>query len=231
MSSDNSTPEETPHFYIYEDSITESASDGGLDSYERELGFNRNNLEGKRVLDLGAGQTDRLARDLKEAGINAEVVSVSPDFRRGVNRDILTRRYPEWKRKGVAAIAQQLPFKDDSFDVILAAYSVINFASNDSDSVQTWISEIARVLKLGGEARLGPTYGLRNFAFGKNNEVLIESAKKSGLELTINDEPTRTHIYLKKVSLDRTPFNFSRRKFVRKSNRLATGEVGLDKAK
>lgn len=228
MAEDNAKIEETPRFFYPEDTITESASDNSLETYERGLGFNRDSLEGKTVLDLGTGQTDRLARELKEADIKATVISVSPDFKRKVNREILSYYHPDWKRRGVAAIAQQLPFKDDSFDVILGLYGVINYASIHPWDVRVWVPEVARVLKLGGEARFGPTYGLGGYAFGKQNEILIESARESGLELTIREEHPR-YIVLRKTSQDRAPLEpIRRQRFVRKS---MLGKEGLDKAK
>jgi ubiquinone/menaquinone biosynthesis C-methylase UbiE len=107
---------------------------------------------------------------------------------------------PGWKRKGVAAIAQQLPFTNESFDMILAAYSVINYASSTPKAVEAWVSEAARVLKPGGEARLGPTYGGRN-TFGKNYEDLIKIAKKHGLDFAAfpHTKEHGSHMVLKKI--------------------------------
>jgi ubiquinone/menaquinone biosynthesis C-methylase UbiE len=219
--SDSSPKEESPRFGFPRETITESASDGGLGSYEHDLGFNRHDLEGKKVMDLGTGQSDRLARDLKDAEINAVVIGVSPDLQRDSNRRLVNYYAPGWQRKAVAAIAQQLPFTDESFDVVLAAYSVINYASNSPRDVEAWVSEVARVLKLGGEARLGPTYGGRS-TFGENFQDLIETAKKYGLDFTTypHTKEYGSHMVLKKVSESTERFNPPpRKRFKRQSSK------------
>ena len=52
----------------------------GIATYEKQLMFDRKDLEGKKILDLGAGPEVKFAKELGESGINAEVISLSPDF-------------------------------------------------------------------------------------------------------------------------------------------------------
>jgi len=80
--------------------------------------FNRTELEGLSVLDLGAGSRARFAKELAESGVNARVISLSPDFS--------TRLYSRPAREGhpqgklLAALGEKLPFPDNSFDRVFA---------------------------------------------------------------------------------------------------------------
>lgn len=125
-----------------------------LEQYESFLMFDRKELEDKRVLDLGAGQGANLAKELGLANIDAEVVSLSPDFSFEEIREELFKSLPE--SKFVAGVGQALPFADESFDYI--------FAIGVDDHIHSprifkfFISEMARVLKPGGQAKYGPIY-------------------------------------------------------------------------
>jgi len=72
---------EEPYHYIQRTIDSSWPPEGrDLSTYERELLFDKRELEGKVVLDLGAGLEAKFAKQLKEAGIKAEVISLSPDF-------------------------------------------------------------------------------------------------------------------------------------------------------
>jgi ubiquinone/menaquinone biosynthesis C-methylase UbiE len=136
----------------------------GIDDYERFLAFKRNSLEGKVVLDLGAGPEARFARDMKEAGIKADVISMSPDYADEKQRKFLQ---PSRKEKikafvggrlpesplVVAGIAEQLPFGDESFDEVLSLFAVTTYSL---ENYPRWLPEAIRVLKDGGTFRVGP---------------------------------------------------------------------------
>lgn len=175
-----------------EDSITATHSDNGLKRYEDYLDLSRANLQGKTILDLGVGRTDRFARELKEAGIDANVIGLSPDFKDSYTRHALEhetqKTSPGWRRKAVAGIAQQLPFKDETFDLVVSLYA-LTYYSWFPEQVQAWVSEIGRVLRGGGEARLAPNCKKRRSgAFGENYEILKDSAKKAGLEVQVSEK-------------------------------------------
>lgn len=191
--------------YPKEDTMHWFAADNNLEEYERLLGFKRKDLEGKMVLDLGTSPTDRLAKDVKEVGINATVVGLSPDLGNLYPNEIqVPGMEDEWDRLGVAAIGQAMPFKDESFDVILGAYSVTWRAATYPEQVEAWVSEIGRVLKPGGEARLGPTYNCYGGdAMGKDMENVKKYAAEIRLAVTVNDhsedDPEGSYILLKKL--------------------------------
>lgn len=130
--------------------------EGGRDlaQYERELMFRREDLAGKEILDLGTGPELRLSEGLKRAGIEAHVVSLSPDFSEQQHRDRARSSAPD--NDIVAGLGQRLPFRDGSFDVILAGY-VVQHLRNDKQ-LNDLILESARTLKSEGRAIIGPMY-------------------------------------------------------------------------
>ena len=127
----------------------------GIATYEKQLMFDRKDLEGKKILDLGAGPEVKFAKELGESGINAEVISLSPDFTETKYTEKAKESLPDSKL--IIAVGQALPFKNESFDRIFA------FHVDEHISRQVFfgfISEMARVLKRGGEAKFGPTLGI-----------------------------------------------------------------------
>ncbi len=136
----------------------------GIDDYERFLAFDRKSLEGKKILDLGAGPGARFARDVKAAGIKAEVISLSPDYADKKQQKLLEltpkERIKELIRMektdpllAVAGVGEALPFADESFDEVLSLFSLTTYSMKN---YAIWLSETIRVLKSGGTLRIGP---------------------------------------------------------------------------
>lgn len=180
---EDKTSEERYFWPQGQDTITASHADGGLEEYESELGFSREQLKGKTILDLGSGTTDKFARELHEAGIDARVISLSSDLNTSHSAKTERERVaPNWKISGVSAIAQRLPFKDEAFDMIFGVYSVTYYAHGEHD-VKAWVREIRRTLKPGGEARLYPVY---DEGSGKDTENIKNAAKKVNLGFSVS---------------------------------------------
>ena len=131
---------------------TGSLEGRSLFEYEQTLGFQKKDLSGKTVLDFGSGPTERLSRELKDNNIDANIISVNPDYKTKRYRDQVTTS-PDWQKKSVAAVGQELPFLDNSFDEVLALYSVSSYVDDRFDQV---LLEIYRILKPGGTARIAP---------------------------------------------------------------------------
>ncbi len=136
-----------------------AASESGQDlaTYEKELGFDRKELQGLTVLDLGSGATEKFSRELKQAGVEADVISLNPDLQKKSVRDMVQEK-ADWQEKSIAATAQELPFMDQSFDRIFGLNSVTLYANprQGFERTERWLSEVVRVLKPGGEAIVGP---------------------------------------------------------------------------
>jgi SAM-dependent methyltransferase len=147
-------------------------NNGGRDlvEYEKQLMFNRNELKKKSVLDLGSGPEVKLAKELFDAGITTEVVSVSPDFSNEQYYNRAKKAFPE--AKIIAAFGENLPFNNNSFDVEFAfhVYEHINI-----EQFFKIVGEMARTLKPGGKAIFGPMvneFEWRPYdAILKNNEL------------------------------------------------------------
>lgn len=123
-----------------------------IETYERILGFNRKELENLKVLDLGCEPELKFSEELKKSGIHADVISLSPDFS--------DKKHARWAKamnpdaKLVAAIGQELPFKDDSFDRVMGV-SIHDHLPNP-EAFSKVVLEIIRILKDGGIAYFGP---------------------------------------------------------------------------
>jgi SAM-dependent methyltransferase len=137
-----------------------SSEERGLDFYFKRLNLRTEDLVGKKILDLGSGKEAAFASDiiLKELQ-NTQVVSFSPHFSK--------EEYRKDSKEGenvvgaVAGIAQEMPFKDGSFDYVLGVWSVpfhLRIGKTDVAEVEVRkaLGEAIRILAPGGELRLYP---------------------------------------------------------------------------
>ena len=118
---------------------------GGLELTRHALSFAAVDEE-TRLLDIGCGQGESLAMIRAEFG--CQVMGIEPDERR--------QRQAAAANLGseiVLARAEQLPFADASFDLVLAECSVSLFEQPDSA-----LAEMRRVLTPGGKLLLTDTY-------------------------------------------------------------------------
>lgn len=145
-------------------------SDRGLDKYLLDLNLTKEELVGKRILDLGSG-TRRFAKEVEDNGIVAEVFSVDPIFEDPSQKiekgaDELASQLAETNRlsvtkKTVAALGENLPFKNDSFDLILAEYSLPVHATSEKQ-IDEFFHDSIRSLRVGGELRFCPPANLQS---------------------------------------------------------------------
>jgi len=178
---------QVPHTWLL-DTTQAMRKPGGrdLNDYKEFLGFDEKELTGKTVLDLGSGSQEKFARGLREAGIEAKVISLNPDYTIPKYRRIINRQ-EDWQKKSVAAVAQFLPFGNDSFDYILGLESITMYedALQKPLSAGAWSREIARVLRPGGEARLGEILGMGGEKQQKAWQKIIKILQDLGLEAKI----------------------------------------------
>lgn len=136
---------------------TSMISTRGLDDYADYLGFKPEDLVGKVILDVGSGPA--IFAEEAEA-IGAEVVSLDPqpgtqsESMSDEERKQLLERISVGKI--IPGIAQELPFADESFDMVTAMMSVPNYLPSIESEKQLALLEMARVLKPRGEARICP---------------------------------------------------------------------------
>lgn len=163
--------------------------------YERLLGFDRSDLEGKKVLDLGAGPELKFAKELRDSGSTAKVVSLSPDFADRQHAARARKAHPEGVM--VAGTGNNLPFADGSFDRIYAL-RVLDHVPLDDASFFGLLEEVGRVLADNGEARLGPSNAVVNSYILANNEAFAQHCAQNGITATVEqnvDAPATIRSY------------------------------------
>lgn len=174
-------------------------SQRSFESYERLLGFSEQELEGKTILDLGAGANLALAEGAKERNIDAAVTSLNPQL---AEKEKFFGEHLREKAKGeraIAGIAQALPFRDAAFDRIYSLYSVPLYLPTEEKEYRLAFEEMIRVLKPGGEAVLfpcdHPEEKLPPSHLAERQKVLAKTLReleKRGIEVKIEELPEDT---------------------------------------
>jgi len=164
---DESYPPEDPKHWIR---LVESESDSAVKQYFNNLELTNKMLsEKENVLDIGAGMRDFAGFCIREK-INDNIISLEPALNKypetGISEAIQMHWgkevYNHMQSKTVAGNMEQMPFKNNSFDLIVdnAAMPGFNYSLNEIEQmiegVEKAFDEIIRVLKPGGEARLFP---------------------------------------------------------------------------
>jgi ubiquinone/menaquinone biosynthesis C-methylase UbiE len=159
------------------------------------LGFSWEALEGKRILDIGAGSAEFGAAARKRG---VEIVSLDP-------KPLDDRDEPIFQKEGyVQGDAKHLPFADESFDVVVSHASVPLHAAVDKVAVQHFLEEIRRVLKKGGECRFGPVgVGGALFPADESNRFPdIEGMTSDDVEKAIQETSLKTTALLRELIPD-----------------------------
>lgn len=121
------------------------------------LGLKESQLQGKRILNVGAGN-DFFGQTASEKGL--EVISLDCDY--GSHPD-LTEKWDFFKRKycipknvqAIGAVAEKLPFRSGTFDYVISVHSIPKYSTSVCNAGLA-IEEMVRVVKPGGEIRIYP---------------------------------------------------------------------------
>lgn len=187
------------------DSLPDSSPEilAKADKIVKDLDLEIDDLRGKKILDLGSN-TSELARAAKHYGIDSITSLDKRPYVLSRRRDL----------KSVAANAKELPFKDESFDLIISHFAPpISF--NKIEDVIELLEEIKRVLAERGEARMYPAFKpfIKNLEekLAKNKKIsdeeIVKAVKVStkyfnnlgyNLNLKINKSKSRPYWILKK---------------------------------
>lgn len=104
----------------------------------------------KKILDVGSGAGD-FAKYARDHNISTEIYNLEPKNRLKI------------KEKTVRGRAQEIPFKDNIFDLVLsrASFPYTIWGSRETDAsgaaqIDRSLEDMLRVLKPGGEIRFGP---------------------------------------------------------------------------
>jgi ubiquinone/menaquinone biosynthesis C-methylase UbiE len=157
-----------------EDYYKETEIDGDeetFQNYVKELELTPDDFD-KKILDLGAGDAG-FARWAKEHNVSSEIYSL----------DICDKM--KEISSSVIGTAEELPFKDESFDLLISNCAIPN--TIEADQIEKTLLEAIRVIKPGGEVRLakvleGEQYEPQRIKKEKLNTVL---EKLKGLNLSV----------------------------------------------
>lgn len=116
----------------------------------------------KSILSLGSGKKND---DPNRVFSGAVVTALDPSFFTGtkeeyeklpelVKKSLVIRRDENTATNKIKGLAQELPFKDESFDLIISTFSVPMYIPDKE--TQKVFEEMLRVCKIGGEIRLYP---------------------------------------------------------------------------
>ena len=112
----------------------------------RTLDLDWKSLQGKKILDVGAGLAE-LAQTAKEHGITITSLEKNQE---PTAAEILLKDIPF-----VKATVEKIPFKDESFDLIICHAAPPIIAATKQE-VEQALADVLRVLKEDGEFRFGP---------------------------------------------------------------------------
>jgi ubiquinone/menaquinone biosynthesis C-methylase UbiE len=127
----------------------EQAEESDYKKYLEVLELTEEDLKDKEILDVGAGAAI-FAKYAKEKRISDSIFSLEPIDEMQTD-------------KGVKAVIEAVPFKDQAFDMVISSGAYPYIASIDEDDakkieqrLRDGLNEMLRVIKSGGEIRLGP---------------------------------------------------------------------------
>lgn len=129
--------------------------DRSYEEYCLGFGFDLAIFAGRTVLDLGAGTEATFATQAAEHGLR--VISVNPNWQDATYRQV-TEVGRNWHGDGrsVAAVAQELPFADESFDAVISLWGVPAYLPGTKAEYRRAFQEIHRVLKPTGVGIMFP---------------------------------------------------------------------------
>lgn len=161
-----------------------------LNSFENDVLYKfLGNLKDKEVLDVGCG-TGRLIKFMSERGAQVSGTDVSEGM-----LEIARKNFPDLSF--VKAEAENLPYEDNSFDLVVAAFVIVHLKNLDK-----FFEEVYRVLKDGG------VFILSNI----NQRKAPKLELKDGEEIVIESHYHRPEDVLKE--LGRNLFNLEKEEFV-----------------
>lgn len=109
-----------------------------LDTFEGDVIFTLlGKIKGLKVLDVGCG-AGRLTKFLRNEGAEVSVADISEEMIK-----IIGKKFPDVK--AYQAGMDKLPFPDDTFDIVTAAFVIVHL-----ETLEKSFEEIYRILKPGG---------------------------------------------------------------------------------
>lgn len=131
-------------------------TDNGLSNYISILGITPAEITSSRILDVGSGFTNQFARDIQSLTGNERVIGVNPHlaFPALTRAGHLPTEYHQ--QSSVAACSPNLPFRRESFGLIVALLSVPK--ELEVTQVPDALNDMWDLLEPGGALRMWPWY-------------------------------------------------------------------------
>lgn len=132
----------------------------GIEEHRAAFGLTPEDFKGKRILNMGAGPSARLEREVLRAlppDSATDFFSVSPDYAKQEHRDLLNETLAQETETirahihPVAAIGQLSPFKEEIFDIII----LLHVLEHTNKHLRLF-EELSRNLKQDGKIYFGP---------------------------------------------------------------------------
>lgn len=165
--------------------------------YFEDLGLSPAELQDKDILDVGAGSGD-FARACEKLGLRAKITSLDPLDPRLFSKSRTSKTSLESEKKIVMGMGESLPFKTESFDLVISSAAVpILIFPKTKENIGRAIKEMIRVVRPGGEVRFCPAavYQVNKngerleegklFEYNKIVQELLEKLKRDGFEVEI----------------------------------------------
>jgi ubiquinone/menaquinone biosynthesis C-methylase UbiE len=169
----------------------ERGSQGDVDrnygQYQYFLGIDFESMRGKSILDIGGGVDADVQKVAEKFGV--EIISMSPEYAsKDASEDTGTKS--ESKAKLVVGRAQEMPFKDSTFDYELALYSVPMYLPPVLSEYEKCFREILRTLKSGGKAFIFPVK--MHFGGAIDDPLVLKTLDSLSSEITYVKEYKRS---------------------------------------
>ncbi|MEK7627476.1 MAG: class I SAM-dependent methyltransferase [Patescibacteria group bacterium] len=185
-----------------------------IDKYFDDLNLTSKRIEGKTILDIGAGVM-QFAKGVSDSGIDAKVYSLDPFYsspeKKSVHKkdDELLEKFvqshnnPDLKDKIIGGYADKIPFCDSAFDMVISEYSMPLYARSVKE-IDDFFDESLRVVKDNGEVRICPFWNLRSNEFRERVKSKLKEMEKNGLiRILKNEDNLAIFQKIPKLSVDK----------------------------
>jgi ubiquinone/menaquinone biosynthesis C-methylase UbiE len=177
--------------------------DRDLEAYCNRFGIKKEDLKGKRILDVGSGSRERFSREASEVG--AEVFSLNPNLRqqrarRNVKMFFQQYERVSWRGRSIAGRVQELPLKREAlFDIIVSFGAPPTYYMKNAAEKFLAIKEMVGVLKPDGFICLSRNDPRQTIELGLGKPAL-EWLREHNYSI---DEGQRDAIIIRKISVDK----------------------------
>jgi ubiquinone/menaquinone biosynthesis C-methylase UbiE len=155
---------------------------GDTSKYKKILGIDIDDLQGQMILDVGSG-LGGFIDDCNDRGMDA--IGMDPQYANVSSRRERDKQTPRSTRNKIAGISETLPFRDKVFDLVSSSYASFYYLFDNYDvkvgrvAAKLMFEEMFRVLKVGGQARIGKECCETEEDIDSLNDILTNISKSN----------------------------------------------------